>query len=313
MPPRRSLVIVLCLAVAVTAGALPGIAESDFHITVHGSVDTPDRTVSFEGTEYAVSAVAKAPPDDPLLVHVATPDVDGLVYRVYLYNADRQIVDSKRGTEPTRFQFDLTGLPPGSYMLAVQYQGGFEAIHPVVVTGYAVTVDAPATISGGSSFDVAVTVTPTQLSGRPDRVAVALTNESTTVRANATWQGEGVYTARVPTRSLAAGSYKLYAIAQGDREVFGRAELLGMSDTVPLAIKEAAGNETTAATRTPAEQPTPPAPATEASPPARPTTANVITPVGDRDTTTTSGQAGFGAIGVLTAVLVLAARSRLRP
>lgn len=309
---RGLLVLILCISGIVLAGAVPGVAQSGFEITVAGSVDTPDRNVSFEGSEYPVSDIAKSAPGGELSVHVATPDVDDLIYRVYLYNADRQIVDSKRGTKPTRFHFDLAGYRPGSYMLVVQHRGEFKAVHPVVVPGYETTIDAPSSVDAGSRLQATVRVRASAADGEPAGVAVALTNETTTIRVNATRQGRGEYTARVPTRSLAVGRYELYAVVQGEREVFGRAELLGLSDPIHVNVTPPTGTASPEPTTTTGR----PTTTTEgdSSPTTQTTTSGVITPVGNPDSTTTPGQPGFGipaVIGTLLAV-VLYARSRIR-
>lgn len=135
---------------------------------------------------------------------------------------------------PGFFDFDASGLTPGSYSLVVQHDGVFKAIHPVVVSGYQLTVNAPS--EARDQFQVTVQVIPEAANGTPHDVRIAVVNKTAETSVLAAPIGGEKYRATVRTESLAPGQYRVYAVAQGEQTVFGRQELLGVSDTIDLTI-----------------------------------------------------------------------------
>ncbi|WP_276248679.1 hypothetical protein [Haladaptatus sp. YSMS36] len=226
----------LLLVLGGSGGALATTAPT-YEISVDGSVDTPPREVTFEGDEYTVPAVSKTAGDQTITARVTGPD--DTIYRVYLYNKENQILDSKRAEASAAFEFDLSGYDAGSYVLVVKQDGIFRAIHPVLVKGYDVSLDAPNKATTDSSVTVDVTVTPRGDMGDPHEVEVGIGNDQKTVIETATKRADGSYRATVSLSELSTGEHQVYAVVRGTEKAFGSEELLGLSNTNTLDITRA--------------------------------------------------------------------------
>lgn len=236
MGPRTLLVVAFCL-VAIAGASIPAQSAS-FGIDVTGSADVPDRTVTFQQTDYVITAIAREHVDGTLQVQTTAPS--GSPYRLYLYNSDQTIVDSSKETGSATVTFDLTGLSVGTYMLTI-YDGDYRAVYPVVVEGYSVDVTSPSAAEPGADVSVSVQAAPTAASGSPSRVEVVLADAEHTVRTTATHQTGDQYEAVVSLDGLDAGTYHLYAVAQGSNQAFGHYELLGVSDSHTVTIQSETG------------------------------------------------------------------------
>lgn len=233
MAPRTALVVaVTALLLVASAPALSADGES---LHVEGSIDIPDRTVTYDGTEFTVTAVERADPGDT--IEVSAYAVDDYPYRVHVRNRENEIVDSSnRYTANTTVEFDLSGYEAGTYVVGLHQDGRYRAIHPLVVRGYAVSLDAPGEASPGDSLEA--TVDAEHLRGnQSDWVQVVVGNDSHAVRTNATRQG-GSYEATVPLDSFSSGTYAAYAVVRGEEEAFGEPELLGVSDRSTVEVTD---------------------------------------------------------------------------
>ena len=297
---------VVAVSLLLTAVTSPVVADTEYEISVEGSVDTPTRTVELEGATYNVSAIGKAESGESIDVTVQAPDPDQ-DYDVYLYNSDRQIVEGESGEGNDTVTFDLTDLDAGTYVFAVQERGANQVIHPFIIKGFDTTIDAPTSATVGD--DVTVEVTTDQLSDNAtnDRVEVVIAGDAQLTRTTATGNDD-TYTATIDTGGLDPGSYRVYANVRGEEVVFDERVIFGVSDAQTLDLAEAesddSGNEgggsgagsgsqtTTADPATGTDQsPTPSADSTTFEP-------STSTPTSDQsvtdDTTPTSGQASDG-------------------
>ena len=297
---------VVAVSLLLTAVTSPVVADTEYEISVEGSVDTPTRTVELEGATYNVSAIGKAESGESIDVTVQAPDPDQ-DYDVYLYNSDRQIVEGESGEGNDTVTFDLTDLDAGTYVFAVQERGANQVIHPFIIKGFDTTIDAPTSATVGD--DVTVEVTTDQLSDNAtnDRVEVVIAGDEQLTRTTATGSDD-TYTATIDTGGLDPGSYRVYANVRGEEVVFDERVIFGVSDAQTLDLAEAesddSGNEgggsgagsgsqtTTADPATGTDQsPTPSADSTTFEP-------STSTPTSDQsvtdDTTPTSGQASDG-------------------
>jgi hypothetical protein len=297
---------VVAVSLLLTAVTSPVVADTEYEISVEGSVDTPTRTVELEGATYNVSAIGKAESGESIDVTVQAPDPDQ-DYDVYLYNSDRQIVEGESGEGNDTVTFDLTDLDAGTYVFAVQERGANQVIHPFIIKGFDTTIDAPTSATVGD--DVTVEVTTDQLSDNAtnDRVEVVIAGDAQLTRTTATGSDD-TYTATIDTGGLDPGSYRVYANVRGEEVVFDERVIFGVSDAQTLDLAEAesddSGNEgggsgagsgsqtTTADPATGTDQsPTPSADSTTFEP-------STSTPTSDQsvtdDTTPTSGQASDG-------------------
>lgn len=246
--PAFAVVCILASSVLLLGVASPATAADEYQITIDGSVDTPTRQVTVEGRSFDVTAVAKADAGDSIDVDVTDPD-QSEEYRVLLYNADQDIMDSERfltGNQTVTFDTSDFDAESGSYAVVVQADGVDEAVHPLVIKGYDLSVNAPASATPGDDVEVEVDVTvltPNEVSEANDRVEVVIAGENQDIRQTASG-GNGEYSVSMDTDSLDSGSYNVYATMRNDsKTVFGRAELFGISDTQEVELTSGSDNE----------------------------------------------------------------------
>ncbi|MFC4246061.1 MSCRAMM family adhesin SdrC [Natribaculum luteum] len=232
---------ILALTLVLSACALTGVAASDeASLSVPGSIDTPTKTVSIEGTEYEVSSVAVREPGQSLPVDVSASDSTD--FRVDLYNSDEQRENSQYGTGSERVTFDTDALDPGTYLLMLQIDDDYVEIHPVVISGYDVETDHADEIEPDETLNATISVTPTAADGDPEGVELVVWNDETTIRESAEQTDDGTYEATVS--DLEEGTYDVYAIAQGGDEIDGEHEILGVSDGGSLEVAESTSEPT---------------------------------------------------------------------
>jgi len=311
---RAGVAAVLCvLAATGVVLAAPG-----YSIAPVDSVGVPERTVDLQGTTYTVDTTARVRPNGTATVDVTAPDE---VYRLYLYDSDERIVASKRGEGNETFSVDLDGFEPGSYLVSAYARdsGKHEAIEPLLISAYTLTLDSPDSVAPDSGFGVAVGVTRVAADRDPALVRVVLANGTETTTVTATRDGER-YVANVRPETLTAGDYRVYALAQSETEAFGRKELVGLSDPQVLTVgppetegTEAAPTATNATTTRPATADSGRTDTgTEAASGARKN--QVLTPNATPSSTRPPGTAGHGftPLGVVLAGLVAFGIARVR-
>jgi hypothetical protein len=266
------------LAVAVFGAALtPATATSHFEITSEDSQPVPERSVEFRNATYQLDSFVVADPGDEINVSVSGPDE---AYRVYIYNSDEQLVDSRATVGNDTFTFDLAEYEPGSYSVTVYQSGDYEALKPLVVQGYDVSVDAPEQITTDEGVSVRVSVERNGTDSGPEAVRAVVSSSEDELAVNATG-ADGSYTAAVEAGALDSGNYTVYGVVQGETQVFDRNEVSGVSDRVSLSVRNATGTpagEATATTALTAEPtPTPTASATRPNAGATATPTETVT------------------------------------
>jgi len=239
----RSILIGAFVGMAVLGVTLtPVVATDHFQITSENSQPVPERSVDFRGTTYQVDSFIVADTGEAINVSVTGPDES---YRVYVYNSDEQLVDSRAALGNDTFTFDLEGYESGSYAVTVYQAEDYEAIVPLVVEGYDVSVDAPENITADENMSVRINVERNGTDESPAAVNAVISSGGDELVVDAAGS-DGEYTAAVEAGSLESGNYTVYGLVQGDEEVFGRNEVRGVSDNVSLSVR----NATTTATRT---------------------------------------------------------------
>ncbi len=340
---RRSAALLLVAALALAPPAL----AAGYSIDPIATTETPTRTVDLEGTEFEISAFGRVPHGESTSVDVSAPASE---YDVYLYDTDRETVwgptnDDYLGpfSGDANVPLPTDRLSPGTYVVAVATGDQFRAIHPLVVQGYDIDLDAPASLEAEASGELSVSLSRTGAKSDPASVDVALANESWDRTIETEKQG-GSYEA---TFSVASpGEYYVYAAARGTETAYGgRAEALAITASEPLSVTEPTTTTTTTTTSSggssggglppSTDEPTTTAePSTTAEPTTDSTTAaaetttdvatttaaptttdSVITPNagGNESTTTTEsgGTPGF-SVGVTLVALALTALAALR-
>jgi len=319
----RSMLVGAFVAVAVLGVTLtPAVATEHFQITSEDSKSVPERSVDFRGTTYQVDSFIVADTGEEINVSVTGPEES---YRVYVYNSDEQLVDSRAALGNDRIAFDLEGYEPGSYAVTVYQAEDYEAIVPLVVEGYDVSVDAPENITADEDMSVQVNVERNGTDESPAAVSAVISSGGDELIVDATGS-DGEYTATVEAGSLESGNYTVYGLVRGDQEVFGRNEVRGVSDSVSLSVRNAtatatraaAGTATPTGTAEPTQTPTITATRSDMDETATPTEAttpavteteaagaeeSAITPDMDSQPETTSGS-GPGFTSTLTVAAV---------
>ena len=241
----RPLVALLAALLLIgSAGAAATTFQSDdYSMSSPGAVEIPARSLTVDGTDYTVRGIGRVAPGDRVRIDVTAPE--GAEYSVYLYDKDLRVEQTDSMSGSGRATFSTDSLPPGSYLAAV-YDGEILDVYPVVVEGYEVTVEAPATVEG--SFDVNVSVADGALTRDPAAVQVVLGDDERSVRVDATHVGDGEYRATLPTDEFEPGTYALYGVVRGEEETEG-------GDQVILAVGDRYEVEIEAATPTPTATP----------------------------------------------------------
>jgi hypothetical protein len=239
---RKAVSLLVVVLVVVSGLSSLAAADEDYQLSPSTSIDTPDQTITVDGTDYTVSHVGRAMHGDAIEFDVAAPDDTS--YQVYLYNGDRDIVDTESLTGDGTATFETGSLEAGTYVAAVYGPDGqFRDVVPVVVAGYSVDVSAPGTVTEGSEFSVSVTLDSVTQVEDPNTVEVVVTNDGgVQKRVDAVRQSDGQYTADVAA-DFAAGEHDLYVNVRGDDTARDRNELIAISDAQSLQV-EAAADET---------------------------------------------------------------------
>lgn len=251
MPLTRPLLagaLVVCLlTVPLAVGQ-----TAEYNVDIERSVDIPTRTIETKWGEQTISAVARYENGERLTVTTQAPA--GESYAIRLIDSQQRLRESGYGTGNDEETFYLDRYEPGTYAIAMM-NGTDEvlAIQPFVIAGYQVDQRTPNTATEGSEIQVVVNLTrvSNDVSDPPDNVQVVVGNDERTVRTDATRQSHRYYEATIDLESLLVGDYRVYTAVQRDNDVFGEAELIGLSETQQLSIQ-------TEDTSTEQSQPIPP-------------------------------------------------------
>lgn len=248
-PPVRIAVVAVLLVTALAgAGA---VADSHYAITASPSVDTPTREVTFEDQDFTVSALARVDPGGTVSATVDGPSDEE--YRVLLYNGDGQIIDRHDGTGASTVSFETAyeeggTYPPGTYVIVVSHDGVFQVIHPLVVSGYRASVDAPADAEPDDEITITASTATVDDAKAISGLEVVIGNDDRHRREPLEADGSGSYEASIRLDTLGTGSYSLYVVVQGHDEVLDQPEILGVSDPQSFDIVDGTGSTTASPT-----------------------------------------------------------------
>lgn len=233
-PPHKNWSsLAVCVVGCLLIGAVGfGVVAADetYELTVSDAVETPSEPVTFEGDSYDIDAFAVREPGESLTVDVTAPEETD--FRVDFYNADRQVETwiTGEGSETVVFDESATNeLDPGTYSLVLNAEANTQTIHPIVISGYDVSMSPPDEVTTNETVDLSVSVTPTELDNDPAAVEVVVWNDDRTERIDASGS-DGTYSASLDFEDFDTGEYNVHAAAQGDDDYQGEQELLGLSD-----------------------------------------------------------------------------------
>ncbi|MBX0297792.1 hypothetical protein [Haloarcula nitratireducens] len=325
------LVIIGALLLVPAASAVSG-----YDLSGEPSIETPSRTVEYDGLEYTVDSISRIHVDESVTVAADVPS--GTNYNLNLRGPDNELIISERKSEDTTQTLSYFGAgEAGTYAATIQSDGNTLAVHPIVLAGYNVTVSGPESAETGdtATFEARVSDLKVEKHSSLESVEIVVGDDETYITQQMTKQG-GTYTATVSTDKFEPGTYNVYAVVQGDKKVRQRAEILGVSDSSEITVTgstqstTAGGGDSGGAESTPSTQtasPTADSPATDGttgtesagttSPPTETSTESgsatetatdetgVIDPSTQTSTTTTAGNGpGFTAGGSLVAILL---------
>lgn len=296
MPRIRALLVVVLVLLLLTS-AVAGDDDS-YEITLDQSVDIPERTLDTDSGEFTVSTVGRYAEDGT--VNVTTSGPRNTSYAIRLVDSEERLRQSTYGTSDDSTKFSLDRYSPGTYAIVITNASDAEdvkAAKPFVIYGYTVSHTTSDEVEGDSTLDVELSLDQVseEVDNPPAGVEVALGNDSTSIRAEATRTSGLNYTAEIDVSSLSPGEYSLYTGVQRDNTVYEYQELTGVN-TYSVTVTEAT---TTTPTPTDTETPTgltsteaaggQPAPTGTATDAPDGTTAAAGTSTASEDTTAPSG------------------------
>jgi len=229
---------------ALLAVSTVSAQADEYDISIDSSIDTPDRTVTLDGQSYEVTAVKQADPSDSISVTADAPEENFV--EVYIYNSDRQIVDSKEieagSSRPATVSFDLSGYSSGSYVVALSYDGEIRAVHPLIVRAYDVSITAPNEAPANEQITLSSNISQIR-PGTKSGVEFVIVSDADTLRINAS-ETDGIYEATTDFSSLSPDNYSVYAAVRGSEEIAGNDVRLGLSQPQSLSITEESTDDT---------------------------------------------------------------------
>lgn len=230
---RLSLLLTAFLLIGVAGIAAPTPQSRDYSITAPGEVDIPTRSLTVDGDSHTIRAIGQVSPGETVHLDVSAPE--SAEYSVYLYDRDLRIEQTTAMSGSGRASFSTDSLSPGSYLAAV-YDGGILEVYPVVVKGYDMTIDAPA--SASDEVDVVVSITDGALTQTPSDVQVVLGDDQRSVRVTANPVTDGEYQATLPADGFESDTYALYGVVRGEEKTEGGERvILAVSDRHEVRIE----------------------------------------------------------------------------
>lgn len=227
--------IMLCIAIA------PGVfAAGEYDITASDSVDTESRTVTVDGDEYEVESIGRTAVDTTVSVDIDAPDDEAT--EVYLYNKERDIVESRDSNGGDSVSIDMSGYDPGSYALALlDEENDIEDVQPLVVAGWDTTLSVNTTsedeIEKGNPLSATVSISEHTEMPEPESVEIVFTKDDSVItRTDAANTGDGEYEATIDT-DRDTGTYRIYANVRNTTTAEGRHEVVGVSNSHVVEIK----------------------------------------------------------------------------
>jgi PGF-CTERM protein len=238
----RRAVLILCGCIVLCAATAPyAVADSEYNIEASDSVDTESRTVTVDGDDYDVDTVGRARIDETVSVDVESPADEAA--QVYLYNGERDIIETREPEGSGSVSIDMGGYDAGAYVLAVldDENGTIEDIQPLVVAGWDSALDLNTTaadeIKQGTQLSATVTISEYTEMPEPESIELVFTRDDSVVtRTDASKVGTGEYEATIDI-DRETGTYRIYANVRNTTTVENRQEVVGVTDSHVVEVK----------------------------------------------------------------------------
>lgn len=242
IPLRRLLILlVVCCMCVMTVGSVA--ASSEYTLQPENEIQTPDRTVTYDGTELTISSIGVVEHEDAIKADISGPNYD-LVVQLRSATDPGPLIDSQSREDAGTVSFNTDGtLSPGTYLLLLAYNN-YERAAPVVVSGYDMTAEATVQ-EETEELTISTTATPTASSGDPNEVRAVVWDGETQQNTTLTQQADGDYQGQVSVSKL-ADDYDVYVTAHGDETLYDSSEneILAISEATIQDDSES-GDETT--------------------------------------------------------------------
>lgn len=237
--PRVRTLLVAAVAILLVTSAAAG--DDAYDITLDQSVDIPERTLDTDAGEFTISTMGRYADDGT--VEATTSGPENATYAIRLVDSEERLRQSAYTTGDGSAEFSLDRFPVGTYAIVITNESDAEDAKeaaPFVIYGYTVSQSTPGEVEEDSTLNVELSLTKVnrQVDEPPAGVEVALGNDSTSIRTDATRTSGLNYTAEIDVSSLSPGEYSLYTGVQRDNTVYGYKELIGV-DTYPVSVTEA--------------------------------------------------------------------------
>jgi len=254
---RSALVVAALVAVLVVAAVVPAaLAATDpnYSVAIDGTVTVPAVEYTADGETVDVTGIGRYTSQDTLRFSVDAPD--GEYYTVRIVDGEQTVVETQAGRGDDDFSVLLRYYDVGTYVVAVTDESGNQrellAAQPFVVGGYAVEQSVPERVGPDDTFTVTATVEERGNAPSFTDVTVAVGDGSTRVVRNATRVNDTAWTATFDASTFGTGDFTVVTGVRGDPAFDDTTrELLGMSGSGTVSIREATPTPTATATATP--------------------------------------------------------------
>ncbi len=206
-------------------------------ISLDSSIDTPDRTVTYQGKNYDIQDIGSYHMGEKVNISINVTDISSFQLSLLDKNKNfmwNHMVYYTEGNAQVDMPDNVVTVP-GTYAFAVFYQGDIMAVKPVVFSQYKLSVmPDTTTVAPGETLHVKVTVAPD--TGIPMKVILARNSSSLESSANRT--GEGLYEAEIKLPNSTNGRFSLYAALASGNMILGSPELIGVSSGGTINVAE---------------------------------------------------------------------------
>lgn len=213
------------------------IAAPEYTLSASPSMNIPDQTTTYQGSEYAVDSITRIFSGDS--VSVSTNGPSNGTYDINLRGPDNQIVSSHSKTGESSHTFDYFGAgEAGTYAVTIRDNNELQSVHPVVLAGYEISVNSSDSVTAGDSATVTATVSERAVEKHSslDYVELVVGTDEVQVQKQMEKQDDGTYTTTVSTNDLEPATYDMYLTVRGEAEVRRRPEFLAVSDQRTLTV-----------------------------------------------------------------------------
>ncbi len=212
-------------------------AHAGTAISLGNTIEIPHRTVTYDNTTYEIQDIGAYSLGDDINITINTTDINS--FQLSLLDKDQNFIwnNITYYTEGKTYMV-MPGsavTSPGTYVFAVFYQGDVQAVEPVVISSYKISVNPNTTvIAPGGMLNVRVGILPDIT--RP--VEVVLVRNSSSIESIANRTNMGEYEAEVGIPSGAHGEFSLYASIPSGNKTLGYPDLIGISSGGTINVTE---------------------------------------------------------------------------